>query len=146
MSAVVMAYPPFGEDVLEPARQRSCRARHEARGSEPASNGSPSNPRLACAERYGERRTRTADTSIFSGEASILSRPAEASEKARVCWHFGLSLVVAEARAIRRDTGGYPWIPGGLGLRAVSVGPNPNRGQARQDGYAACLRRAGRRL
>lgn len=28
-------------------------------------------------------------------------------------------------------------MPGGLGLRAVLVGPNPNRGQARQNGYAA---------
>ena len=49
----------------------------------------------------GETRTRTGDTTIFSGGASILSRPAEASEKARVCWHFGLSLVVSKARAIR---------------------------------------------
>ena len=74
----------------------------------------------------GERRTRTADTSIFSRVATSPTRHAEVSKTARVCWHFALPPATVAGRTGRRDTGGYPKIPGGLGRRAVFVGPNPN--------------------
>src|ERR1022692_1685800 len=72
----------------------------------------------------GERRTRTADTTIFSGGATNLARHAEASKKARVCGHFARPPATVAGQAARRDTGGYPKMPGGLGRRAGFIGPN----------------------
>ena len=45
---------------------------------------------------------------------------------ARVCGHFVWSPATVDGRGLGRYTGGYPRMPGGLGLGAVFVGPNPN--------------------
>ena len=74
----------------------------------------------------GETQTRTGDTTIFSRGATNTTRHAEPSKKARVCWHFALPPTTAAGRAGRRATGGYPKMPGGLGRRVGSVGPNEN--------------------
>jgi len=99
----------FGSSVATPSARHPCRDTR----SYPAARSA-----------HGERRTRTADTSIFSGGATSPARHAEPSKKARVCWRFALSPVIAMGRAAGRDTGGYPKMPGGLGRRAGSVGPN----------------------
>src|SRR5665213_1927227 len=74
----------------------------------------------------GERRTRTADITIFSGVATNLARHAEPSKKPCGCWHFARPPATVVGHTACRDTGGYPKMPGGLGRRAGFVGPNPS--------------------
>jgi len=64
--------------------------------------------------RDGERRTRTADTSIFRGWATKTTRHAEPNKKARVYWRFGLLPAAAAGRAPRGDTYRYPKMPRGV--------------------------------
>ena len=74
----------------------------------------------------GERRTRTADTSIFSRGATCPTRRANRSKRRTFAGISCESPATVDCRAACRDTRGYRRMPGGLGLWAVSVGPNPN--------------------